>query len=685
MAVQFDYRYSLVVNGNSKFDVVSFKLKEGLSRLFRLELELSSFDASPSFVEILDNNATFTFWKDMEVVRYVNGIVTSFEQGETGFERTRYKMVIEPSLVRASYQSDNKIFQRQTSEEIIRTLLSKNQVSQVEFHLTESFWQREYCVQYRETDLEFIERLAAEEGTYYYFSHTANSHTLHFCNNALLARENGRLIYNPMPSGERPEPALWQWSYEAKVGTSQQTLRDYTFTNPSYTQEHQQGVQESSVLGERAVNIYEKYDYPGRYKRDAQGEPFSRYRLEYERRESEIAIGRGDDLRLIAGYCFSLSGHPRKNFNQSWLVVEVEHNGRQTGILEEEAGEAGNFYDNQIKFIPRGIQWRPTPNPKPRVEGPQIAHVVGPEGEEIYCDEWGRVKIQFPWDRLGTYNENSSCWVRVSQAWAGAHFGNIAIPRIGHEVIVDFLEGDPDQPIITGRTYHSTTEPPYNLPEHKTRMSIKSKTHKGNGFNELRFEDEKEKEEIFIHAEKDQNNVVNHNETTQIGNDRMEQVGNDEKIHIGNNRIETVGMDESVTIGQDQSLLIHRNRQTKIEKDDILNIGNHFQLDVYADHRVNNGRDYSNIVSRNLTMKVGKELKQHSQQIKITGSTRVKIMGNAGTMIIDSSGTTLKGKVTIKGQLSIIGGSPESPKVITIAANNGQEICEVCEAMKNKK
>ncbi|TCP95310.1 type VI secretion system secreted protein VgrG [Cricetibacter osteomyelitidis] len=674
MTQQSDYRYSLKVNGATEFDVVSFVLKEGLSQLFRLELELASFDSSPSFAEILDNSATLTFWQGSEPVRYVNGVVTQLVQGESGFSRTRYNMVIEPDLVRASYQSDNKIFQQQDSEKILRQLLSKNHINQVEFHLSDSYWQREYCVQYRETDLAFIERLAAEEGTYYYFSHTEDGHTLHFSNHSALAPEKGTLLYNPTPAGERPEAALWHWAYQAKLGTNRQTLRDYTFTHPTYSQEHQHALQQTSVLGESAVNIYEKYDYPGRYKRDAQGEPFSRYRLEYEQREAEVALATGDDLRLIPGYRFTLSGHPRESFNQSWLAVEVEHRGWQPGILEEEAGEQGNRYENHIKFIPSATQWRPTPNPKPRVDGPQIAHVVGPAGEEIYCDDWGRVKIQFPWDREGENNENSSCWVRVSQAWAGAQFGNIAIPRIGHEVIVDFLEGDPDQPIITGRTYHSTTEPPYNLPEHKTRMSIKSKTHKGNGFNELRFEDEKDKEEIFIHAEKDQNNIVNHDETTQIGNDRTEQVGHDETINIGNNRTESVQADESVTIGQDRLQAIGRNRIAKIEKDDILNIGNCQSIEVYADHLVKVGNDYIIEVANNGDWTSCEFFEQLCETFHCEGYDEVILESAGGRVIFNGEGVTFEGNVRIEGELVFESGEAESTTQFNLPVHNGKPI-----------
>ena len=685
MAVQSDYRYSLTVNGSTQFEVVSFVVTEHLSELFRAELELASFDDSPKFSDILDHPATLTFWQDNAAVRHLNGIVTGLKQGESGFSRTRYSMVIEPALSRVDLQTDLRIFQQQDSQKIIETLLSKNQVAKHQFHLKDRYWTREYCVQYRETDLEFIKRLAAEEGTYYYFEHTNDGHTLHFSNSTELAELKGDLLYNAMPSGERPQAAVWRFAYEEKLKPTLQTLRDYTFTNPRYNQEHQSTHNCANVLGENRHGQYELYDYPGRYKRDAQGKPFSQYRLEYEQREAEMAMANSDDLRIIPGYCFSLSGHTRSNFNQDWLVVGVVHRGWQSGVLEEEAGAEGNRYENEMKLIPHGRQWRPTPQPRPVVDGPQVAHVVGPADEEIYCDEWGRVKIQFPWDRLGNNDEHSSCWVRVSQGWAGAQFGAMMIPRIGHEVIVDFLEGDPDQPIITGRTYHSTTEPPYNLPEHKTRMTIKSKTHKGNGFNELRFEDEKDREEIFIHAEKDQNNVVNNDETTQIGHDRTEQVGHDETINIGNNRTETVGQDESLTVGRDQTNLVNRNRMTKIEKDDILNIGNHLSVDVVADTKIHTGRDYKHQSNGNASFKVGSEIKHHSKTVQMTGSSLFKVLGKAGTIIIDGSGITLKGKVTVKGNLSIIGGAPESPRVLSFAANGAKPICEVCEAMKNKQ
>ncbi|AKU63313.1 type IV secretion protein Rhs [Aggregatibacter aphrophilus] len=655
MTVQSDYRYSLTVNGSSQFEVVSFVVTEHLSELFRAELELASFDDSPKFSDILDHPATLTFWQDNSAVRHLNGIVTGLKQGESGFSRTRYSMVIEPALSRADLQADLRIFQQQDSQKIIETLLSKNQVAKHQFHLKDSYWTREYCVQYRETDLEFIKRLAAEEGTYYYFEHTNDGHTLHFSNSTELAELKGDLLYNAMPSGERPQAAVWRFAYEEKLKPTLQTLRDYTFTNPRYNQEHQSTHNRANVLGENRHGQYELYDYPGRYKRDAQGKPFSQYRLEYEQREAEMAMANSDDLRIIPGYCFSLSGHTRSNFNQDWLVVGVVHRGWQSGVLEEEAGAEGNRYENEMKLIPHGRQWRPTPQPRPVVDGPQVAHVVGPADEEIYCDEWGRVKIQFPWDRLGNNDEHSSCWVRVSQGWAGAQFGAMMIPRIGHEVIVDFLEGDPDQPIITGRTYHSTTEPPYNLPEHKTRMTIKSKTHKGNGFNELRFEDEKDREEIFIHAEKDQNNVVNNDETTNVGRNRTEKVGRNEKITVGKNRSQTIKQNEMLTVGF--------NRMTNITMNELHNVGMMRSLNVLLDQHemvgqsydLKVGKDYHIDAGNNTHLSTAQLLTLISQNMHVTGKDEIRLDSKGGQIHINEKGITLKGIVTIEGPLTIKG------------------------------
>ncbi|WP_238375366.1 type VI secretion system Vgr family protein, partial [Aggregatibacter actinomycetemcomitans] len=237
--------------------------------------------------------------------------------------------------------------------------------------------------------------------------------------------------------------------------------------------------------------------------------------------------------------------------------------------------------------------------------------------------QWGSVKLQFPWDREGRFDEHSSCWVRVVQDWAGAQYGNLMIPRIGDEVLVKFLNGDPDRPIVTGRAYHSTTEPPYPLPEHKTRMTIKSKSHKGNGFNELRFEDEKDLEEIFLHAEKDLNHIVKHNETSQIGHNRTEQVSRDETIHIGNNRTETVSQDEDLTVKRDQTRNIGRNRITKIEQDEVLNINNNRYVNVHGDTIIHVGKELNIEIAQNGSWHAGELFEQICEQFELEGYEQV--------------------------------------------------------------
>ena len=659
MAVQSDYRYTLDAGEKHTFDVISFKLTEGLSEPFRLELMLSSFDPNISFSALMDQSVTFTFWQGEQPVRYLNGIVTSFGLGKTGFVRTHYQMVVEPALARAAFQSDSRIFQHQNSEKIIRTLLQKNRVEKVSFEPLPSDWEREYCVQYRETDLAFIERLAAEEGWYYYFDHRADSHELRFGHQSIASPILGTLTYNAKPAGDRSFACLWRFDYCRKVTTTSQTLRDYTFLNPNYNLEHQHHSQASGITdsdtSKSAVNsttVYEKYDYPGRYKKDEQGNPFSLYRLESELALSETANAAGDDMRVVPGYGFTLEGHANSAFNQDWLVVRVEHFGKQTGSLDEEAGEEGNRYENTLFLIPHNKPWRSPLKPRPIIRGTQVAHVTGPEGEEIYCDEWGRVKLQFPWDRLGNFDEHSSCWVRVVQGWAGAQYGNMMIPRIGHEVLVKYLNGDPDQPIVVGRTYHSTTEPPYELPKHKTRMTIKSKTHKGNGFNELRFEDEMGREEVFIHAEKDLNHIVKHDETTQVGHDRTEQVGRNETIHIGNDRMETVGQDEDLTINRDQIRSIGRNRITKIEKDDILNVNNNRRVNVHADSLIKVGQDLTIEIAQNGSWVAGELFEQVCEQFDLEGYDEVHIQGPGGEIVLNQEGITLIGNVYVEGPLT---------------------------------
>ncbi|RQS55176.1 type VI secretion system tip protein VgrG, partial [Burkholderia sp. Bp8963] len=441
---------------------------------------------------------------------------------ETGFRRTRYRAVVEPELARLKLCSDWRVFQTQSVPEILQSVLKRHGILGYEQIVTDTHLTREYCVQAGDTDYDFLERIAREEGFYFQFLHSADGHQLTHSDRLFVqGRIGGKpVIYNPNAGGDQDEPALRRFRYVENVRTARQTQRDYVFTHPHYDQEHSRVG--SDLAHERRP--YEHYAYPGRYKVDEAGKPFTENRLRGHRRDARIARVEGDDPRLIPGISFELTGHPREEWNSGWRPVRMRHHGVQhTSQAEESAGsDQGTRYSYTAELVTDRTEWRAEPLPKPRIDGTQPALVVGPPGEEIYCDEWGRVKIQFPWDRQGSFDDHSSCWVRAVQNWAGATWGHMAIPRIGQEVLVIFMNADADQPVIVGRTFMATQLPPYELPKHKTRMTIKSQTHKGKGFNELRFEDEAGQEEVYVHAQRDQNIHVNHDETTFVGNDRSE-------------------------------------------------------------------------------------------------------------------------------------------------------------------
>ncbi|HBO2801842.1 TPA: type VI secretion system tip protein VgrG [Pseudomonas aeruginosa] len=574
MAVQSDLRFTFTA-GADAFEVVEFRLTEGLSETFLLDVELSCANPAIDFGQVLDRPALLTIWQGGQPVRYVHGSVTSFQQGNTGFRRTRYRAIVEPRLARLRLASDWRIFQTLAVPDIAKVLLKKHAITlDYEQKVTNAHAPREYCVQAGDTDYHFVERIMREEGFFYGFLHNAEGHRLIHCDRLwIFGKQPGLPVeYNPMAGGDRPGPALRSFTYSENVRTARQTQRDYNFKNPLY---NQQTRREGNDLDHQASS-YERYDYPGRYKSEV-GEAFTQDRLRGHRGDARQAIVEGDDARLVPGISFDLIGHPRQDMNRGWRPVLIEHHGKQYTSRAEESADAaqGTHYSSTATLVPDDAEWRAEPLTKPRIDGPQQATVVGPPGEEIYCDEFGRVKVQFPWDREGRNDEHSSCWIRVSQNISGALWGHMAIPRIGQEVIVSNFDGDPDQPVITGRSYNANQRPPYELPANKTRMTIKSQTHKGDGFNEIRFEDEADQEEVFIHAQKDQNNIVNNDETTFVGHDRSERVDNDETVSIGHDRKEDVGNDETISIGRHRKEDVGKNETISIGRNRRVTIGGH--------------------------------------------------------------------------------------------------------------
>ena len=568
-------------------------------------------------------------------------------------------------------------------------------------------------MQYNESHLDFIQRLLAEEGIFYYFRHEEGKHSLvltDLTQGSTPLEPNPLVEYHHASGGMIKRQFVSQFNWREVLRSNHVTQRDYCFTKPFYDQEHR------SLLSTThdGVNTpdYGRYDFHARYKEPAQGIPFTDYHLQAERADASQGRGIGNLIHFSAGVKFALNSYPIDFNNREYLLVSVSHTGTQPQVLEEASGEGATHYENSFSVIPDStVSWRAPLWPKPVIHGSQMALVVGPENEEIYTDEYGRVKLHFPWDRYSKKDENSSCWIRVSQAWAGKNWGFMSVPRIGHEVIVDFIEGDPDQPIVIGRTYHAANPHPYPLPANKTQTGIKSRSSKGgnaSNFNEIRFEDLKDQEQVYIHAEKNQDNIVEHDETTdvghnrtenighdetiQIGNDRKEDVGNDETISIGNDRRENVGNNEVINIGHDQQTRIGHdqkrnignNRSSVIGKDDIVKIDNHKKLDVVGNQSIQTGGHLTHEVGGKSHLKAGEKISNRTTKFVLNAMDEAKFASSGATLVFDNAGITFKGKVTIKGNLSISGGGGGGAMQFLATINEGEPICEICEQMKNQ-
>ncbi|POD89222.1 type VI secretion system tip protein TssI/VgrG, partial [Pectobacterium odoriferum] len=474
---------------------------------------------------------------------------------------------------------------------------------------------REYCVQYRESDLAFITRLAAEEGMYFFHEYEEGKHRVVFADDAGALTKGPELFFNLATQGLSEGEYVRRFHYAERVSTSDVELKDYSFKTPAY------GLSHKKMSGELAHQreSYQHYDYPGRYKQDPSGKAFSGYRLDALRSGAVTSEGESNCAGLMPGNTFTLTEHPNTTLNAVWQTVSVTHVGQQPQALEEESGGEPTTMSNSFTVVKGTTTWRAAMPYKPMVDGPQIATVVGPAGEEIYCDQFGRVKLQFPWDRYGVSNDQSSCWVRVSQGWAGGQYGMIAIPRIGHEVIVSFLEGDPDQPIITGRTFHATNPSPYPLPAHKTRTVLRTKTHQGEGFNELRFEDQAGQEEIYLHGQKDLNALVEndvvwhikHDAHTEVDNERITRIKANDHLTVESEKRDHITGDYSLTVDASMHQKLGQALLAEAGQEIHLKSGNKIVLEAGAELTLKVGGSFVKIDPSGVTL-VGPSIKMNS-------------------------------------------------------------------------
>ena len=538
--------------------VVRVSGSEGLSELFTFQVELAARDGEIDLDSVVGVPAQLDIYY-AEGTRSVFGIVSRFEQGVAGETFTPYYVELVPTVWLLTQRSKSRIFQEMTVKEIIEKVLTDDEVQSDYFRFAlqrTNYVKRDYCVQYRETDWNFVSRLMEEEGIFYFFEHQDDKDVLVMADSGdvhVPIDGTSDVVFRDPSGAVEAEEFIYDFRFAQQIRPGTAVLRDYNFERPTLDLTKNQAADRDPSL--------EVYDFPGLYTDEGTGAELARIRLQSAQSKRLIGEGQSVCRRLVPGNKFTLADYTRTSFNQEYLLTSVRHQGTQP-LGQDDAG--GRFrYDNQFQCIPADTPFRPPrKTPKPVVEGSQSAVVTGPSGEEIYVDKYGRVKVQFPWDREGQNNEKSSCWIRVSQLWAGAGWGAMFIPRIGQEVIVDFFEGDPDRPIITGRIYNGDNMPPYPLDKEKTKSTIKSDSTKGHGgSNEYRFEDKKGSEEIFQHAQKnltiatenDKSQSTGHDESLSIGHDRTKTVKHDETTTVENDRTETVNGKETITIKGDRT------------------------------------------------------------------------------------------------------------------------------------
>ena len=540
--------------------------QEAISQLFRFQLELSSEDEAIDFDAIIGKNVTIHV-QTVDGERLWNGFISRFSQGGHDERFTHYRAEMVPWLWFLTRTADCRIFQEKTAPDIIKKIFEDLGFKEFKLRLYKKYRKRDYCVQYRETDFNFVSRLMEEEGIYYFFEfdNKGPQHTLILADDAAAHKPcegQPKVRCDMAAGGWQPDDIITEWRVEQEYRPSAWSHTDFNFETPSAPM----------MVTVKAKNGFELYDYPGIYANKADGDTLAKTRLEETLAFKNRVSGKSNCRCFVTGALVEVTDHYRKDMNQKWLLTAVYHQATMGATYHSGGDDEGFFYMNTFECVPASVPFRPARvTPKPSVQGCQTALVVGPKGEEIHTEKYGRVKVHFHWDREGR-NEHSSCWVRVSQPWAGKGWGAVSIPRIDQEVIVDFLEGDPDQPIIVGRVYNAENMPPYALPEGAHNMGMKSKSIKGGGYNEISISDSNAAEGITVHAQHDMSTVVENNETVHIKNNRTETVDVDESITIGNNRVEKVGTNETVTIGANETTTIGANRKEQVGGNETIQI-----------------------------------------------------------------------------------------------------------------
>jgi type VI secretion system secreted protein VgrG len=626
--------------GTDALHLVGFTGREGISQLFHFKVDLLAENRREiAFDKLLGEKVTLSLALGGGKTRYFNGIVSRFSQGTRDHTFTRYQAEVVPELWLLTRQTQSRIEQHQTVPDILKKVLEG---LNPQFELVGTFHPRNYCVQYRESDFAFANRLMEEEGIFYFFKHTAQGHQLVVANSPGSHPElpgQSAVLFDDLQGGNRADFRITEWQKVQEVRAGKVTLWDHCFELPNKNLEAQRLAPAGLTVGRVTHPLKlpggerrEIYDYPGGYTRYLDGidrgggerpqdlqkiyeenRRLATIRMQQEAVSGFQITGAGNCRQFVSGHRFTLARH--FNADGDYVLTEVAHE-VNLGHVTSGDGVVLN-YQNRFTCIPLALPFRAArTTPRPRVDGAQTAVVVGPPGEEIFCDKYGRVKVQFPWDREGRRDADSSCWVRVATPWAGKRWGGVHIPRIGQEVVVDFLEGDPDRPIILGSVYNAEQMPPFALPEGKRVSGLKSSSTPGNrGNNEITFDDTKGKEKMTIHAQYDQNTTVDHDMTTTVHN----------------NRTSTVDVNSTETV--------HGTKTTTVDST---------VKETYND-------------ALSTVVKSGVLLTSTSANIGIVAATEVLLNSGASTLLLKSDGTIelIGVKIFINGKALVDVGAPQ--------------------------
>ena len=623
-------------------DTLLFSRMQGYDQVggcFAFDIDMVSEDLDLEAADLLGQGITLRIGHEDADPVFLHGLVDRLSMTEVAGKLAGYRAQLRPWLWFLSKSTDNRIFQNMSIVEIIEDVFSAYPIANFENRLQGTYDPIPYCVQYGESDLDFLMRWMEHEGIFTFFEFDDGAHTLILVDTLSALKPapgQEQIAFSPdLPPTFENRNFITQWTWDAQVTTGEFTHTDYDFTNPAADL-----MGKSVNSGEHDLGDLENYHYPGTYTELDRGDALAVVRMQGLKSPFARGSAKATVRGIHSGHLFEMTDFWREAENAEYAILRTEYD-IWDGQYAANKRDVEEGFEITLALTPTTEEYRPPRiTPKPVMRGPQTAVVVGPAGEEIFTDEYARVKVQFHWDRLGKSDENSSCFVRVSSVWAGSGYGFIQIPRIGQEVIVDFLEGDPDQPIITGRVYNAAQMPPYGLPGSATQSGWKSDSSLGGGgFNELRFEDKAGAEEVYFQAQKDHNELIKNDETRLIQHDFSERVDNNATQSIGVDRMEDVGNNKTTDIGVDRTVNIGSNDTETVGANRALTVGADETIDVGANSSESIGANHSQTVGANqtITVTVARSDNVGGGESRVVGAAQSQAVGAARTVTVGAS------------------------------------------------